>query len=229
MTEKDDIIENTTSGRKPRRVRKNPDKDKYEYDTIVDGVDELFDKRFVQMTLARIEAGEEAFELDDFIWHKVAKFYDKVLPLDEFVYHFFNNSYCLEIRNDDSFEYYIEGNAENKVLIKLSLPKYKKNLLKATNKNFLDTMSILEARVAAQNYNLSIVPLDEENRPKPYGIFIPMFRNDKEIHEDIRSKYANLYTIEFEDGICYTKYDASLDASFWLYKQMETKFESWKK
>ena len=51
MTDKDDIIENNESGRKPRRVRKNPDKDKYVYQIFISALDKLFlniDVLFVQ-------------------------------------------------------------------------------------------------------------------------------------------------------------------------------------
>ncbi len=224
------IIENDESGKKPRRIPKKVDKESYEYSSFHTGIESLFDNDFIEFTLKRLKVQGRIFDLEAFIseWRVVADIYDKILPFEEIVTDFFEDINYIRIDNDINNEYFLlDDNTDGtrRQIIRLSLPVWPSGLLYQRNHQFIKTIRDLEN--TAHHFNLSIVPLDEKFEPKPYGLFVPMFRKDGCTHPDLQAKYANMYSLSNLQKGMKINYDQSFENKESLLEGFRFKFMSW--
>ena len=194
MTEKDDIIENHTSGKKPRRVPKNPAKIEHSFEIIGSGDNEkailrAFDQEFIKMTKKRIEASPPSFKFKparfDEKWAEVATFHNDLTDILGLMTGYFQHAGYIRINNsfgnESILEYYTSSNTEKigSVFARFSLPKWHHNMLGWTNdrinKHIRDLME--------SYYQLTIVPLEDWEKPMDKGLLIPFAKNYRQIPE----------------------------------------------
>jgi len=218
MTEDDqNIIENTTSGRKPRRKPKDVTKGEPDFHDLfqISGQDHLqvlFDKDDISMTNQRLyNANDGEFKLEDLEvqWNKIALFHKAVVPIDRFVFRMVEYgsppSRYLKILTDQRLEYYLKPPSDyyRDVMVKLSMPQHGEDFLNSSNKYINEYIEGLSGKAA--QFNLAIVPLNG-NTPQRKGLYIPMMRTDSRLEQDFQSKFANVFQMKYdarEEGIDY--------------------------
>ncbi len=225
MTDKDNIIENTTSGRKPRRKLKDRTKGQPNFFDIFQTTGEghlkaLFNKEDISMTRKRIEHDNDGtFDLGilDVQWHKVSLFHDAIVPIDTFANSLVSRDYAggydvkyLKIVGGLRCEYYFMAPQKTfgDVLVKLSVPKAGKDFRNSSNLAINSFIKDLNEKNG--QHNLAMVALDQDNTPRK-GLYIPMLRTDNRLDDNLKSKFANVFLMKYDanaEGIDYFHLDS---------------------
>ncbi len=238
MTDKDnkDIIENNESGRKPRRVPKTaPNKD--QTFTLEDDFLDIFNNNFLAKTIQRIRKYPDNNEFDlgslGEKWHSISKFQKEIIPIDKIatsVYVYAENPCFIQIYNGDVWEYYAYKSQHRfgKTVMKLALPKWPLNLLKATNKSIEDKISNLNENL----YGFMIIPLDRYNQPKTdrNGFYMPFLSTDSRIQEVITNKARYpLFELEYsEDPSPTCKFLETYSKTTSIIDEIQLRMKKWK-
>ena len=139
----------------------------------------------------------------------------------------FEGNYFIMVNNEKTDDYYVFKPTYNQ-LAKLSLPKRTDLLLHMTNRKFMRTME--DYNSFSERYNLCIVNLDDDDKTQNRGIFIPMLRDCNGVHEDLRSNFVNMYSVEYKDFIIYhADYCQSFEDAESLKTGIRSKFLGWHK
>ena len=200
MTEKDDIIENHESGRKPRKILKSEVQDKTKSPFLKEEFLEMFDPSWMDMTLRRIRGSQSSGAYYEGNWHKVAEFHDAVVGLSkllrDLVYNCADNAKkSLEIHNRDHTEYYVFIDQNKNYLARLLEPRidasgFFKRSNKAINKNISDLNR-------ESGYGLTFIELDGEELPTNQAWHVPFLRDDATIPKQQQDYPGHIITLSY--------------------------------